>query len=98
MKELFENGTLVRPSDQQPNLVHLVRAVATRAGVYESGNEFVLQALGMSAGAGVALAIIRKLRAFVWAGYGLAVILSITIKDRRAAGEGEGIDKSPQKL
>lgn len=72
--------------------------VPTRAGVYESGNEFVLQALGMSAGAGVALAIIRKLRAFVWAGYGLAVILSITIKDRRAAGEGEGIDKSPQKL
>jgi hypothetical protein len=33
VKELFENGTLVRPSDQQPNLVHLVRAVATRAGV-----------------------------------------------------------------
>ena len=76
--------------------------VPTRAGVYESGNEFVLQALGMSAGAGVALAIIRKLRAFVWAGYGLAVILSIAVKDRRAAGdeggEGEGIDKSPQKL
>ena len=33
MKQLFENGTLVRPNDQQPNLVHLVRAVATRAGV-----------------------------------------------------------------
>ena len=33
VKELFDNGTLVRPSDQQPNLVHLVRAVATRAGV-----------------------------------------------------------------
>ena len=76
--------------------------VPTRAGVYESGNEFVLQALGMSAGAGIALAIIRKLRAFVWAGYGLAVILSITVKDRRAAGdervESEGVDNSPQKL
>jgi hypothetical protein len=58
--------------------------VPTRAGVYESGNEFVLRALGMSAGAGIALAIIRKLRAFVWAGYGLAVILSLAVKDRRA--------------
>ncbi|HJQ68804.1 MAG TPA: lysylphosphatidylglycerol synthase transmembrane domain-containing protein [Blastocatellia bacterium] len=76
--------------------------VPTRAGVYESGNEFVLQALGMSTGAGVALAIIRKLRAFAWAGYGLAVILMLTVKDRRAepgdTGAGEGIDKSPQKL
>ncbi len=32
VKRLFEDGTLVRPNDQQPNLVHLVRAVATRAG------------------------------------------------------------------
>ncbi|HKY05791.1 MAG TPA: lysylphosphatidylglycerol synthase domain-containing protein [Blastocatellia bacterium] len=48
--------------------------VPTRAGVYESGNALVLGALGMTAGAGVALAIIRKLRAFVWVAYGLVVI------------------------
>lgn len=71
--------------------------VPTRAGVYESGNEFVLQALGMSAGAGVALAIIRKLRAFVWTGYGLAVILALAVKDRRGVID-EGIDKTAQKL
>ena len=48
--------------------------VPTRAGVYESGNALLLQMLGMSAAAGVALAIIRKLRAFVWIGYGLFVL------------------------
>ena len=71
--------------------------VPTRAGVYESGNEFVLRALGMSPGAGIALAIIRKLRAFVWAAYGLAVILALAVKDRRGAVD-EGIDKTAQKL
>lgn len=58
--------------------------VPTRAGVYESGNALVLDALGMGASAGVALAVIRKLRAFVWIGYGLAVIVIITLKDKRA--------------
>lgn len=57
--------------------------VPTRAGVYESGNAILLQTLGMSAAAGVALAIIRKLRAFVWIGYGLVVIGVITL------GKGE---------
>jgi hypothetical protein len=54
--------------------------VPTRAGVYESGNALLLQALGMSAAAGVALAIIRKVRAFVWVGYGLIVIGGMTLK------------------
>lgn len=58
--------------------------VPTRAGVYESGNALVLDALGMSASAGVALAVIRKLRAFVWVGYGLVAIVIITLKDKRA--------------
>ena len=58
--------------------------VPTRAGVYESGNALVLNALGMEASAGVALAIIRKLRAFVWIGYGLVAIAMITLKNRRA--------------
>jgi hypothetical protein len=57
--------------------------VPTRAGVYESGNALVLDSIGMTAAAGVALAIIRKLRAFVWAGYGIAAIAFITLKDRR---------------
>lgn len=62
--------------------------VPTRAGVYESGNAMVLGALGLSAAAGVALAIIRKIRAFVWAGYGLAVIALMTLKDQRGGREG----------
>jgi hypothetical protein len=33
LTELFESGRLIRPSDSAPNLVHLVRAVATRTGV-----------------------------------------------------------------
>jgi hypothetical protein len=57
--------------------------VPTRAGVYESGNAMVLKALGMQAGAGVALAIIRKLRAFVWVGYGLGAVAVLRLKDRR---------------
>ncbi|MEW6129952.1 MAG: lysylphosphatidylglycerol synthase transmembrane domain-containing protein [Acidobacteriota bacterium] len=56
--------------------------VPTRAGVYESGNAYVLGLLGMTAGAGVALAIIRKIRAFVWVGYGLAIIGLMTFKDK----------------
>lgn len=72
--------------------------VPTRAGVYESGNALVLKTLGMSAEAGVALAIIRKLRAFVWVGYGLGVIASLAIRDRRAKdspdAEQAGEDKA----
>ncbi len=48
--------------------------VPTRAGVYESANALVVETLGISAAAGVSLAIIRKLRAFLWVGYGLVVI------------------------
>jgi hypothetical protein len=33
LAELFDEGTLIRPSDATPNLVHLVRAIATIAGV-----------------------------------------------------------------
>src|SRR6185369_8343332 len=70
--------------------------VPTRAGVYESGNALVLGALGMEASAGVALAVIRKLRAFVWIGYGLVAILTITLRDKRAderRAAGAGISK-----
>jgi len=64
--------------------------VPTRAGVFESGHAIVLDALGMSASAGVALAVIRKLRAFVWIGYGLVAIAIITLKDKRA-DEGRAV-------
>jgi hypothetical protein len=33
IEELFGQGTLVRPSHEHPNLIHLIRAVATLAGV-----------------------------------------------------------------
>ena len=66
------NGFVIEAVTKVINLIFFF--VPTRAGVYESGNALLLQALGMSAAAGVALAIIRKLRAFVWVAYGLGVI------------------------
>jgi len=56
--------------------------VPTRAGVYESGNALTLKAMGFASSAGVALAIIRKLRAFVWVAYGLCAVALIALKDR----------------
>ena len=75
------NGFLVEAVTKVINLVFFF--VPTRAGVYESGNALLLQALGMSAAAGVALAIIRKLRAFVWVGYGLFVIGRLMLRQER---------------
>ena len=66
------NGFVIEAVTKVINLIFFF--VPTRAGVYESGNALLLQALGISAAAGVALAIIRKLRAFVWVAYGLGVI------------------------
>ena len=66
------NGFVIEAVTKVINLIFFF--VPTRAGVYESGNALLLQALGMSPAAGVALAIIRKLRAFVWVAYGLGVI------------------------
>ena len=69
--------------------------VPTRAGVYESGNALTLNAIGLSSSAGVALAIIRKLRAFVWVAYGLGAIAVITVKDRRAAAHDASARQAP---
>ena len=77
------SGVLVEAVTKVINLVFFF--VPTRAGVYESGNALLLEALGMGAAAGVALAIIRKLRAFIWVGYGLVVIASLTM----VKGDGE---------
>lgn len=76
----FLIGFLVEAVTKVINLVFFF--VPTRAGVYESGNALLLQALGMSAAAGVALAIIRKLRAFLWVGYGLVVIGVMTLRKK----------------
>ena len=59
--------------------------VPVRAGVYESGHAMVINSLGMSAGVGVSLAVIRKIRAMTWAGYGLAALAAMTVSDRRAS-------------
>ena len=37
LEQLFDAGVLLRPSDRRPNLVHLVRALATLAGVGDLG-------------------------------------------------------------
>ena len=71
-------GFLVESVTKVINLVFFF--VPTRAGVYESGHALLLQSLGMTAAAGGALAIIRKLRAVVWAGYGLIIIGWTTLK------------------
>jgi hypothetical protein len=71
-------GFLIEAVTKVINLVFFF--IPTRAGVYESGNALLLQSLGMSAAAGVALAIIRKLRAFLWVGYGLVVIGGMMLK------------------
>jgi len=76
----FLIGFLVEAVTKVINLVFFF--VPTRAGVYESGNALLLQALGMSAAAGVALAIIRKLRAFLWVGYGLVAIGVMTLRKK----------------
>lgn len=60
--------------------INLVFFLCLRAGVNESGNALLLEALGIGAAAGASLAIIRKLRAFLWVGYGLSIIGMITMK------------------
>jgi hypothetical protein len=77
----FSAGFVVEAVTKLINMVFLF--VPTRAGVYESGNALVMDALGLSAAAGLALAIVRKIRAFIWVGYGLAIIAFFTIRDRR---------------
>ena len=74
----FLIGFLVEAVTKVINLVFFF--VPTRAGVYEGGNALLLHGLGMSAAAGVALGIIRKLRAFLWVGYGLMIIGGMTLK------------------
>jgi hypothetical protein len=54
--------------------------VPTRAGVYESAHTLVISELGMPASAGLALGIVRKLRAFVWIAYGLVAIGIFTLR------------------
>ena len=78
----FVIGFLIESATKVINMIFFF--VPTRAGVYESGNALLLQALGMTAGAGVSLAIIRKLRAFFWAGYGLVVFGGLMLKKGNA--------------
>ena len=72
------SGFVIEAATKLINLVFFF--VPARAGVYESGNALVFEALGMTTGAGVALAIIRKIRALVWVAYGLGVIGMRTLR------------------
>jgi len=90
------NGFLVEAITKVINLVFFF--VPTRAGVYESGNALLLQALGMTAAAGVALAIIRKLRAFVWVGYGLVVLLLMMLQRKAEERDDLGGSKKTLKI
>lgn len=54
--------------------------VPLRAGVYEGGNALILQAVGLGPEAGLALAIVRKIRALLWAAYGLVVLFGRALR------------------
>jgi uncharacterized membrane protein YbhN (UPF0104 family) len=75
------SGFIIEAATKLINLAFFF--VPGRAGVYESGNALVLEGLGLGAGAGVALAIVRKLRAFFWAGWGLAALGVIGLRNGR---------------
>jgi hypothetical protein len=61
--------------------------VPTQAGVYESAHALVIGGLGMAASAGLALGVVRKLRALFWAGYGLVALLVLGA-EKRIEGRG----------
>ncbi|HEU4388801.1 MAG TPA: lysylphosphatidylglycerol synthase domain-containing protein, partial [Blastocatellia bacterium] len=79
------SGFIIEAATKLINLVFFF--IPGRAGVYESGNALVLEGLGLGASAGVALAIVRKLRAFFWAGWGLATLGVVTFRDGRGSRE-----------
>jgi hypothetical protein len=62
--------------------------VPTQAGVYESAHALIIGALGMSASAGLALGVVRKLRAFFWAAYGLVAMSVLTLRRRGVESSG----------
>lgn len=52
-----------------------------QVGVFEGGNALLLKALGMGASAGVALALIEKMRTLAWTAYGLLALAFLLRKD-----------------
>jgi hypothetical protein len=71
-------GVVVESGTKLINVVFFF--VPVRAGVYEGGNALIFQALGLSPDAGLALAIVRKIRALLWAAYGLVVLLGRALR------------------
>ena len=55
--------------------------VPAQVGVFEGGNALLLKALGLGAPAGVALALIEKIRTLVWTAYGLIALAFLLKKD-----------------
>ena len=62
-------------------------------GTYEGGNMLIVRMFGLTAGAGLTLAFIRRLRALFWAGVGILclVILSKRAKQSNRFASGEAI-------
>lgn len=57
--------------------------VPGQVGVFEGGNALLLAALGLGATAGVALALVEKIRTLAWTAYGLVVLAFIFRKDSK---------------
>lgn len=55
--------------------------VPGQVGVFEGGNALLLKALGLGAAAGVALALIEKIRTLAWTAYGLLALALLLRKD-----------------
>ncbi|HKC63013.1 MAG TPA: ABC transporter permease [Pyrinomonadaceae bacterium] len=53
--------------------------VPATIGVYEAGNEVILQTLGYAAATGVTLALVRKAGTLVWTGIGILVLVWRTV-------------------
>jgi hypothetical protein len=74
-------GLVMEAATKVVNLIFFF--MPTQPGVYESAHALVIAGLGMTSSAGLALGVVRKLRAFFWAGYGL-VALAILARLRTA--------------
>jgi hypothetical protein len=77
-KAQFLNCLLIESSYRMVNIFFAF--VPLRLGVDESSMALTLKALGYGTGAGVTLAIIRKIKLFFWMGVGLLLMTRYTLK------------------
>ena len=88
------SGFVVEAATKVVNLIFFF--MPTQPGVYESTHALVIKGLGMTASAGLALGVVRKLRAFFWAAYGLvalAILGRLRTREQMDERRGDGEDQ-----